>query len=283
LKGDLPTSAPHEAVHAFNHDGISPPSLPDISLDWSCSPLTSSCWNSEALTLLSLNFYEKLKGSSYRNVTFCEKDMNLAALCKLCEQKLAQTHQAHRKQAMVSSCPHDRQVEMTVTLIVKDAKHRKEYKMTAHRHGTLTRQIKITVQNQSQDPKKWDVIQKITQWLDIEGMSGDETDYILGTKKVVRCIELPWISPVISNLFKSVESYQSAFREENMLEKVGNTSLEHRWEVGRKVRKAAAIPGLPHNWYNDKWFQGLSPGARLMLSVSKDVQVPSLELYGGAH
>ncbi|KAF8833330.1 hypothetical protein BDN67DRAFT_986104, partial [Paxillus ammoniavirescens] len=97
------------------------------------------------------------------------------------------------------------------------------------------------------DPEKWDVIRKITQQLDVEGMSGDETDYILGIKKVVRRIELSWISPVISNLFKSVESYQSAFQEENMLEKVGNTSLECRWEAGRKVRKAAAILGLPRN------------------------------------
>ncbi|KIK73067.1 hypothetical protein PAXRUDRAFT_21266 [Paxillus rubicundulus Ve08.2h10] len=208
--------------------------------------------------------------------------MNLAALRKLCEQKLAQTHQAHRKQAMVSSCPHDRQVEMTAMLTAKDAKRQREDRMTAYRHGTLARWIKIAVQNRSQDPEKWDVIQMITQWLDVEGMSGDETDYILGTKKVVRRIELPWISPVISNLFKSIESYQSAFQEGNMLEKVGNTSLEHRWEAGRKVRKAAAIPGLPRNWYNDKWFQGLSPSAHLMLSVSKDVQVPSLELYGGA-
>ncbi|KIK74227.1 hypothetical protein PAXRUDRAFT_20089 [Paxillus rubicundulus Ve08.2h10] len=148
--------------------------------------------NSEALALLSLNFYEKLKGSSYHNVTFCEKDMNLAALRKLCEQKSARAHQAHQKQAV-------------------DAKRRREDRMTPCRHGTLARRIKIAVQNRSRDPKKWDVIQKITQQLDIKGMSGDEIDYVLGTNKVVRCIELPWISPVISNLFKSVKSYQSAF------------------------------------------------------------------------
>ncbi|KIK74454.1 hypothetical protein PAXRUDRAFT_19855 [Paxillus rubicundulus Ve08.2h10] len=266
LQGDLPTSAPHEAVHTFNRDGISPPSLPDISLDWSCSLLTSSCWNSEALALLSLNFYEKLKGSSYRNITFCEKDMNLAALRKLCEQKLARTHQAHQKQAMTWGMVSGLLICLLKLIFLK----------------TLARWIKITVQNRSRDPEKWDVIQMITQRLDVKGMSGDETDYILGTKKVVRRIELPWISPVISNLFKSVESYQSTFQEENMLEKVGNTSLERHLEVGRKVRKAAAIPGLPCNWYNDEWFQGLSPGARSMLSMSKDVQVPSLELYGGA-
>ncbi|KIK73598.1 hypothetical protein PAXRUDRAFT_20685 [Paxillus rubicundulus Ve08.2h10] len=130
---------------------------------------------------------------------------------------------------------------------------------------TLIRQIKIAVQNRSQDPAKWDVIWKITRQLNVKGMIGDETDYILGTKKVVRCIELPWISLVISNLFKSIKSYQSTFQEENMQEKVGNTSLECHWEAGRK------------------WFQGLSPGARSMLSMSKDIQVPSLELYGGAH
>ncbi|KIK91746.1 hypothetical protein PAXRUDRAFT_148814 [Paxillus rubicundulus Ve08.2h10] len=90
LKGDLPTSAPHEAVHAFNHNSISPPSLPNILLDWSCSLLTSSHWNSKSLALLSLSLYEKLKGGSYCDVTFCEQDMNLGALHKFCVTKYSE-------------------------------------------------------------------------------------------------------------------------------------------------------------------------------------------------
>ena len=88
LKDNLPASALIDAVRAFNQDGISPPLLENLALDWHCSPLTSSCWNSEAISLLSLDFYNNLKGGAYRDVIFDTQTMSLQAICKLCEQKL---------------------------------------------------------------------------------------------------------------------------------------------------------------------------------------------------
>ena len=63
---------------------------------------------------------------------------------------------------------------------------------------------------------------------------------------------------------------------ENMLEQIGNSSLKQYWEAGRKEVKSAPVPGLPRNWYNDDWFQGLTVGARSMLSVQKDIAIPGL-------
>ena len=108
-------------------------------------------------------------------------------------------------------------------------------------------------------------------------MSGDETDCPPAAKpKALQCLELPWINPGISCLFQFVETYESAQRIENMLEQVGNLSLKHCWKAGRKEGKLTPIPGLPRNWYNDDWFKGLTAGARLMLSVCKDIAIPSL-------
>ncbi|KAF9232692.1 hypothetical protein BU15DRAFT_80961 [Melanogaster broomeanus] len=257
-KGALPGSASWDAVRSFNNNGISPPSLPNISLDWSCSPLTSSRWNTEAIALLSLNFYEKLK-EGYKDVTFDEKTMSLPKLRKLCEQKLVRTYRAHCKHTKLNSCTIDERAEV----IAKEE-----------------RRMKIAEQNRSRDPAKWDTIRTIIECLDLEGMSGDETDSTSGVKpKVVRRVELPWISSAISTLFNSVESYESALREENMLEKIGNSSLERHFEARRKNGKATAVPGLPRNWYNDNWFQGLTHGAHSMLSACKDVPVPTLEQF----
>ena len=73
----------------------------------------------------------------------------------------------------------------------------------------------------------------------------------------------------------TVETYESAHRMENMLEQVGNSLLKC-WEARRKEGKSTPIPGLPRNWYNDDWFKGLTAGVRSMLSVRKDIAIPSL-------
>ncbi|KAI9571093.1 hypothetical protein HD554DRAFT_2036989 [Boletus coccyginus] len=59
-KAELPASALVDAVRTFNQDGISPLLLENVVLDWHCSPLTSSRWNSEAISILSLDFYNNL-------------------------------------------------------------------------------------------------------------------------------------------------------------------------------------------------------------------------------
>ncbi|KAF9236805.1 hypothetical protein BU15DRAFT_63733 [Melanogaster broomeanus] len=223
-KGELPASALADTVLAFNQDGASPPSLENIALDWSCCPLTSSRWNSEAIAILTLDFYNHLKAGAYQGVIFDEHSMNLPGIRKICEQKL-----------------------------------------------TFARRQKIVMQNRSRDPEKWDAIHKIIDRLGVEGMSGDETDSPpFSRPKVLQCLELPWINPGISCLFKSMETYESALRTENMLEQIGNSSLKRHWEAGRKEVKSTTIPGLPRNWFNH-W-------ACLMLSVRKDVDIPALHV-----
>ena len=88
------------------------------------------------------------------------------------------------------------------------------------------RQRHIVNENRSRDPETWDSIRRIIDHLDIEGISGDETDTPPGAQpKVVRCMALPWLNPVISELFDCVESYNSALHEERMTMHTGNSSL----------------------------------------------------------
>ncbi|KAI9571092.1 hypothetical protein HD554DRAFT_2169469 [Boletus coccyginus] len=132
-KAELPASALVDAVRTFNQDGISPPLLENVM------------WNSEAISILSLDFYNNLKGGTYRDVIFDEQTMNLQAICKLCEQKLVMAQIAAKKE-----------------------NRRKGDRMIAHRHGTLARCKKIASQNRSRDPDKWDAVHKIIDGLGVE-------------------------------------------------------------------------------------------------------------------
>lgn len=133
--GGLPAAALTEAVDAFNADGTSPPSLEHIALDWSCSPLTSSRWNSEAITILSVDFYNLLKAATYPDVIFDEHTMNLPTLRKLCEQKISRTHRAHRTQARVNQCVGEDQAQAMALLAAREERRRKGDRMTTRRHG----------------------------------------------------------------------------------------------------------------------------------------------------
>ena len=108
-------------------------------------------------------------------------------------------------------------------------------------------------------------------------MSGDETDTPTGVyPKAVRSIEIPWISPRISQLFEAVDSYESSLRVENMCSHVGNAPLHHHYEPHSKNIRAKAIPHLPRNWYDNAWFRGLLAGQRTVLFVIAEVEIPTL-------
>ena len=101
-KGKLPASALVSTVCTFIQDGASPPLLENIALDWDSSPFSLSHWNVEAISILSLDFYNNLKGSAYQDIMFDEPTMNLQTVHKICKQKLVWTHQAYQKQTRIN-------------------------------------------------------------------------------------------------------------------------------------------------------------------------------------
>ncbi|KAF8550594.1 hypothetical protein OG21DRAFT_1525019 [Imleria badia] len=280
-KAALPPLASINAVQAFNRDGASPPTLDNIAMDWCYSPLKSSRWNSEVIMLLSVDFHRNLKDETYPDVAFDEDTMNLPAIRKLYEQKLICMQQAYRNQMKINAAAAaDERVQVIEGFAMKEEKQRKAERMTSRRHGTLAWHKKIVSRNHFRDPMVWDATGKIITRLDVEGMSGDETDSPHGfNPKVLRCLEFPWINPTISHLFKALESYEPALRLENMMEQIGNSPLERCWEAARKDIKSRVVAGLPRNWYDDSWFQGLSAGAHSVLTSRRDVGIPTLEYF----
>ncbi|KAF9231790.1 hypothetical protein BU15DRAFT_21090, partial [Melanogaster broomeanus] len=158
----------------------------------------------------------------------------------------------------------------------KERRHKLD-RMTTRKHGTLARRRRIIGEHCPSDPDTWDSIRRIVDRLDIEGISGDETDTEPGAQpKVVRRVALPWLSPVISELFDCVESYNTALHEERMTVHTGNSSLQRIFEPRRTDMKAVALDRLPRNWYDEEWYKARSASGRAMLSVRKDVPIPTL-------
>ncbi|KAG1853457.1 hypothetical protein DFJ58DRAFT_841640 [Suillus subalutaceus] len=133
---------------------------------------------------------------------------------------------------------------------------------------TLERCRKIVAQNRHRNPDIWDTIGRIIDRLDVDGVSGDETDTPIGAiPKVVRRVGRPWLNPDITQLLHVVETYAPATHEENMTTPIGNSSLLRILEQKRAAQNSIAIQQLPRNWYNDHWYKANSTSARALLET----------------
>ncbi|KAG2740865.1 hypothetical protein P692DRAFT_20851248 [Suillus brevipes Sb2] len=278
--GPLPQSPPPQMVQAFNHDNENPPCLDNITIDWQES-LRSSLWNIEAVNLLVVDFQEKIQTGCYPSVIFDEDTMNLDDLRVLCIDKLRRTQQAYRDRSKIAGLADLQQrEEATREFSSRSTRRQRLDRLNTRKHGTLERRRKIAEQNRHRNPQMWDTIRRIIDRLDVDGMSGDETDTPIGAKpKIVRRVALPWISPEISDLLHAVESYAPATYEENMSVAVGNTSLSRFTEAKRTSKTSIAIARLPRNWYHDNWYKVNSSSARALLDARKDFEIPRLDVY----
>jgi hypothetical protein len=267
--------------------------LDNIAIDWQDS-LRSSLWNTEAINLMVVDFQQKIQTGSYPSVIFNDDTMNLDDLRVLCIDKLRRTQQTYRERRKIEAFADvQEREEATHEQSCRSTRRQRLDRLNTRKHGvsgiaislvlcltclqTLERRRKIVEQNRHRNPQNWDTIKRIIDRLDVDGMSGDETDTAIGVKpKIVRRVALPWISPAITNLLHAVESYAPATYEENMSIPVGNTSLPRYLEARRTSQNSIAIARLPRNWYNDAWYKVNASGIRALLDVRKDFEVPCL-------
>ncbi|KAG2339088.1 hypothetical protein BDR05DRAFT_1003630 [Suillus weaverae] len=215
--GPLPQSPPSHVVEAYNHDNDNAPTLDKITIDWQDS-LRSSVWNTEAIDLLVVDFQEKVKTGSFPLVIFDDDTMNLNNLHMLCINKLHRTQQAYREHIKIKGFTDSQQREVaTRDLSTHNSRRQHLDWCNTRKHGMLGRREKIIKQNRHHNPQSWDMIKRIIDWLDLDGMSGDETNTPPGVKpKIVRHVAIPWISLAITDLLHAVESYTPTVYEENM-------------------------------------------------------------------
>ncbi|KAG2124764.1 hypothetical protein BD769DRAFT_1669258 [Suillus cothurnatus] len=231
--------------------------------------------------LLAIDFQMKVKSGIYSKVVFNDETMNLDNLRLFTFSNLEDMdHASHEMSAQ------------------NERRQRLDWSNT-RKHGTLQRCRKIVEQNHHQNPETWDMIMRVIERLNIDGMSGNETDTPPGViPKVTRRVGLPWLSPDITQLLHAVESFMPATYKENMTVPTGNSSLpcileQKRMahnsiviqkllrilEQKRTAHNSIVIQKLPRNWYDDTWYKANSSSARAFLDVCKAFNIPHLEPY----
>ncbi|KAG1874139.1 hypothetical protein C8R48DRAFT_669745 [Suillus tomentosus] len=279
--GSLPQSPPIETIQAFNHNHDCCPTLQNLFIDWSDS-LKKSLWNTEIINLIVVDFQANIRNGTYAQVLFHAEATSLDNLRSLCVEKLRRTQYQCRQRAQISNYLNlDEMNHASCQLSACNERRQRLDRCNTRKHGTLERRIKIVAQNRHRSPDTWDTIEHIINRLDVDGVSGDETDTPIGvTPKVVRRVDLPWLNPDITQLLHAVESYAPATHEENMTIPIGNSSLPRILEPKRTAQNSIAIQRLPRNWYNDYWYKANSTSARALLGARKPLILPTLEPYG---
>ncbi|KAH7903855.1 hypothetical protein BJ138DRAFT_1119983 [Hygrophoropsis aurantiaca] len=276
-----PSTASPEAVHFFELNNTEGPELSAIQLDWSSA--LKSRWNTEAISLLCLDFERQLKEGNFPAVSYDPKTMGIKQLRKYLLTSFKRPQKAYKDHATLEAMAK----EHSMTVVATAAKEVKEKtnlptirdRRYHRKQGTFKRRKRIIKENQSRDPQAWGQVQTILMYLGVDGMSGDETDSPPQAPKKVRRTALFWRNEELSTMFDAVESYNKALRAEQMKAPIGNQALPREF-ASRKYDAAHPIPGLPRNWYSDQWVQGVPSATQKTYGFKDPMIIPVIPRNG---
>lgn len=107
-----------------------------------------------------------------------------------------------------------------------------------------------------------------------EGMSSEESGLDERGRPRYLIRERNWRSPELLEYLTAVD-FWSAEEKPNKV-KQGNPGRDRARPVIPQTSKRMAIGGLPSNFYNQVWLEGLHPAERRDLKVRKAVPFPSM-------
>ncbi|TFK23364.1 hypothetical protein FA15DRAFT_656786 [Coprinopsis marcescibilis] len=129
-----------------------------------------------------------------------------------------------------------------------------------------------------EEDEAWAKIDEVVAGLGLAGMSSDESEYDdngVPTGKTLVCT-MPWRSNEVTNILKMVDS--DGMRMETVgVPRPGNRGLIRK-RVRGLVSSRTAKKGLPLNYYNPDWYQGLSNELKRSLEAMPTRPLPNLEI-----
>lgn len=137
---------------------------------------------------------------------------------------------------------------------------------------------RIVDHNKSRDGDNWDLAGRVLDTLDLQGMSGEESDDESSTRnnKKLRNLRLPWIADELRAFKRVIDSYEGAFENQHIvITRRGNRGLDHSTS-SREDQQSVAVAGLPRNWYNSAWYSRLKPWEKARLDAKQDFALPRL-------
>lgn len=97
-----------------------------------------------------------------------------------------------------------------------------------------------------------------------DGMSSDEEDTSTPGGRQFLIIEKPWRAPQVTQFLRTLDLISRAYKREKR-----GQPMRYRIE-GPQRSESDAVPGLPENFYEDEWLQGLQEWKRIMYQIKVD-------------
>ena len=121
----------------------------------------------------------------------------------------------------------------------------------------------------------WKEIRRALIRLDIQGMSGDETDgEAPPPEKRVRRVQLAFLNREFSTLFARLDTFTrdgKAIKKD----KRGNRVLFRVYDH-YKVNADRVVHGLPRNWYDPDWWRSLPSWEQSLMQAKEPTPIPTL-------
>lgn len=158
--------------------------------------------------------------------------------------------------------------------------------------------LQVCDDNNHRDSQNWSGARDAVAAVGLRGMSGDETDACTGRIKDTVRIRVPWLNQALAATFHTIDTYSKAidyesFRTPASMNKYqkqisprGNPGLrcstrDASDREGLPTHKLA-VYGLPRNWYDDAWYNGLSQPQRRIVNAAPVRPLPILVSFNTA-
>lgn len=284
-----PVSVSPEVLARFESDGNPSPDVSSPQLDWRSR--IDSAWNKSMLVALAHEFLQRIDNGHIKNIA--AQSVSFDQIIGDMRRRMEDA----RKNYRVHQCPESDITQLRVIELAKNRRHGRRHNVSQYSICSVltnipkkiyARRWKTVKHHEVYHPDVWTPIKEVLQALGTTGMSDDETEdesvappNSLGGGKVVRRIQLSWLSPDVSKLWKAVDSYCSLSETTQYAGKFpsehrGNNPCLRLWESTMRSSTRDPVVGLPRNFYDIDWWTAQPPAWQSKLEVTNPIPIPTL-------
>jgi hypothetical protein len=262
IKVSLPDE---EVVAAYEEDGDGAAEQPSLNPMRPDLKNPSSCWNARLWDLMAeelLQLYE-LGDSTLEEMkhAFHKRLERLALKRKQLVVDVTESADEERTQLK-------REKEILNKLRQRAGTRRRSVSFIfatgkSNRSCILCRQLysarKVMTEANRRNPsnKAWDLLDKAIALLSYDGMSSDDSDVDVNNRKIFSVKKMPWRSTLLTDLLRHLDKDRNI--ETGPGERKPGNPFRNRVVVRQaKTSRREAPPGLPMNFYDSKWYDGLA-------------------------
>ncbi|KLO04290.1 hypothetical protein SCHPADRAFT_1003341 [Schizopora paradoxa] len=269
---ETPIFVTKEALDLFSEEGdTAGPRLSDdgLAMEWT-KKFESSEWNKRAFFILMIAFMKQLKDKK----VFVQGVTTRVWILQRIKEKLRKTN----SEVLLDSEARDAFFEKRKTM-----QGRSDRRVARHEARERTAKFMSGINSgvSREEASKWEKASIVLESMTSRAGSEDETDEEetrARGSRVVRRMNQPFLNLKISNLMRTVDTYQRYQLDLSASDQRGGRPIPRITEAKRNdPRKPMA--GLPVNFYDEVWLQSQSEEYKEGLDMQPDKDIPSIDLY----